>query len=174
MDKDPRLVHAAQAPKDRRRRQTVSRGSAPTGWRPAWTKRQHTAAQSRARVSAEQLRDQRQGPACATSLRSHVSRRRRLKMTVASWHRGESWNQGRRRAGLRQEFLPERLPWVPHRPRLGFGPPPPPAVPAGVCPLSGPLHSQLSAFWDALSVAGGTSSRSPAAPTRAGLGTAGN
>lgn len=42
--------------------------------------------------------DQRQGPELATSFRSHVSRRRRLKMTLASWHRGESWNPGRRRS----------------------------------------------------------------------------
>lgn len=101
----------------------------------------------RAAGPAEQLRDQRQGPGCATSLRSHVSRRTRLKMTVASWHRGESWNPGRRREVLRQEFLPEKLPWVPHRPSLPSNPhgpsldsrpAPPDTVPAGVYPLSGP------------------------------------
>ena len=46
---------------------------------------------------AEPRPDHRQGPESATSLRSHVSRRRRLKMTLASWHPGESWNPGRRR-----------------------------------------------------------------------------
>lgn len=68
-------------------------------------------------------------------------------MTVASWHRGEFWNPGRRRAGLRQEFLPEKLPWVPHRPSLPSNPhgpsldsrpAPPHTVPAGVYSLSGP------------------------------------
>ena len=34
----------------------------------------------------EASRGQRQGPECATSLRPHVSRRRRLKMMLASWH----------------------------------------------------------------------------------------
>lgn len=53
---------------------------------------------------------QRQGPESAASFRSHVSRRRRLKMMVASWHRGESWNPGRKRSGAEAAISSSRDP----------------------------------------------------------------
>lgn len=80
------------------------------------TRVDHRAAQGRARRHrAGQLRGHTQGPACATSFRSHVSRRSRSQMTVASRHRGESWNRDGGGAGLRREVFPEEPPGVPPR-----------------------------------------------------------
>lgn len=69
---------------------------------------------------------QTQGPECATSLRSRVSRRSRLKMTEASWQRGESCNP----AGVRT-VLPQDLGTGP------CGPQAPPYPSTRCCPLSG-------------------------------------
>lgn len=117
-------------------------------------------------------RGQRQGPECAASLRSHVSRRRRLKMTPASWHRGESWTPGSRRSGAEARLSLPAAPLHASPPEVGG--PRGPAAHAARFPAArppSPLHSQASAFGDASWGARGTSSRSLAAPPRAGWGT---
>lgn len=118
---------------------------------------------------------QRQGPESAASFRSHVSRRRRLKMMEASWHRGESWNPGRKRSGAEAAISssgdPRLLAAPPHA-----TPPLPPTPAPSPSPAGYPLrarHSQLSAFGDASWVPAGTSLRNLAAPARAGGGTGG-
>lgn len=132
------------------------------------------------RFPAGPSRRQRQGPECATSFRSHVSRRRRLKMTEASWHRGEFWNPGRRLRGagagissretrppaIRLSVRPSVLrcarpaSQAPRRPAL---------LPSPSTARLSPLRAHRAASW----VAAGTSSRNLAAPAGAGGETGG-
>lgn len=158
---------AARA-RSRRQRQSLAGASAPAVWR-----RARCAPPGELWVRSEPPRDQRQGPECATSLRSHVSRRRRLKMTMASWHRGESWTPGSRRSGAEARLALPEAPLRPSPPEGGGAPRPTAPAPrsaAAPAPAS-PLHSQASASGDASWGAAPTSSRSPAAPARAAWGT---
>jgi hypothetical protein len=103
---------------------------------------------------------------CAASLRSRVSRRSRLKMTVASRQRGESWNPGRRCGGTESDFPFQTLPAT--------------AIPqlwSLVSPLASrghglrrPCHSRVSGLCDASSVSGTTSWGSQAGSAAAGGG----
>lgn len=109
---------AARA-RSRRQRQSLAGASAPAVWR-----RARCAPPGELWVRSEPPRDQRQGPECATSLRSHVSRRRRLKMTMASWHRGESWTPGSRRSGAEARLALLEAPLRPSPPEGGGAPGP--------------------------------------------------